>query len=206
MGRYLGPTCRLSRREKQDLDLKSGIKPIKNKCKIGLIPGGLSSKQSSTQTTYGMQLRNKQKTKRFYGMQEKQFRRFYDNAIKQSGNAGINFLHILESRLDNVVYRLGFATTRAEARQIVSHKAILVNGQLCNIPSYIVQVADVIEVREKAKKQERILKACQFSQNKELCSWVEVDYNELKGTFAALPDPALHTQFDIQSIIEFYAK
>jgi small subunit ribosomal protein S4 len=174
MARYLGPTCKLSRREGTDLFLKSRGNPIENKCKIDQIPGQHGQKKSRL-SDYANQLRAKQRIRRMYGVLEKQFRNVYKSADKRKGVTGDNLLQMLEQRLDNVVYRMGYGSTRAESRQLVSHKAILVNGKTVNIPSYQVQEGDTVEVREKAKKQVRIIAAMSVCENLGLPEWVEVN-------------------------------
>src|SRR5579872_7566008 len=163
MARYIGPTCKLARREGTDLFLKSGAKPLESKCKLQVPPGGIKGERRQRLSDYGLQLREKQKLRRMYGVLERQFRRYYAEAARRTGATGQTLLQILECRLDNVVYRMGFAATRAEARQLVSHKGIEVNGKIVNIPSYQVKAEDVISVREKAKKQLRIQSARQIA-------------------------------------------
>ena len=157
MARYTGPTCKLARREGTDLELKSGIRSIDSKCKLSQLPGvnGANARRQKG-SDYGLQLREKQKVRRMYGVLEKQFRLYYKKASSKKGSTGENLLSLLECRLDNVVYRMGFASTRSEARQLVSHKSIVINGKVVNIPSYQVSANDEISVREKAKKQSRI--------------------------------------------------
>ena len=162
MARYLGPKLKLSRREGTDLFLKSGVRAIDSKCKIDTAPGQHGARRGRL-SDYGVQLREKQKVRRMYGVLEKQFRNYYKEAARLKGNTGENLLQLLEQRLDNVVYRMGFASTRAEARQLVSHKAIMVNGQVVNIPSFNVSAEDVVSVREKAKKQARIVAALELA-------------------------------------------
>ena len=166
MARYLGPKLKLSRREGTDLFLKSGVRAIDSKCKIDTAPGQHGARRGRL-SDYGVQLREKQKVRRMYGVLEKQFRNYYKEAARLKGNTGENLLQLLEKRLDNVVYRMGFASTRAEARQLVSHKAIMVNGQVVNIPSFNVSAEDVVSVREKAKKQARIVAALELADQRE---------------------------------------
>src|SRR3990167_10783562 len=180
MAKYIGPKCRISRREKTDLEFKSGIKSIESKCNLEHTPGQHWSRRAR-ETDYGLQLRMKQMIKRYYGLLEKQFRLYYTEADRQRGSTGDNLLKRLESRLDNVVYRMGFAVTRAEARQLVSHKSILVNGSVLNIPSYNVKPGDVIAIREKSRKQLRVKAAVDLAQQREPVSWVEVDAKALSG-------------------------
>ena len=206
MARYLGPTCRLSRREKTDLQLKSGIRPIDSKCNLERIPGQHWQRRTRT-TDYGLQLRMKQMLRRYYGVLEKQFRSYYKDANRLKGSTGDNLLQILESRLDNVVYRMGFASTRSEARQLVAHKAILVNGKGNNIPSHRLTPGDVIEVREKAKNQLRINAAIELAAQRADCDWVEVDTSSKKGTFKRLPDASeLPQEFKVNLVVELYSK
>ena len=206
MARYLGPTCKLSRREGTDLHLKSGIRAIEDKCKINTIPGQHGARRSRL-TDYGVQLREKQKVRRIYGVLENQFKRYYKEAARIKGNTGTNLLALLEQRLDNVVYRMGFACTRAEARQLVGHKSILVNGNSCNIPSFNVGAGDVISVREKAKKQLRIQNALELSKQRADLSWIEVDETKLEGQFKAAPERAeLPAEINEQLIVELYSK
>ena len=206
MARYLGPTCKLSRREGTDLHLKSGVRAIEDKCKIDMIPGQHGARRSRL-TDYGVQLREKQKVRRIYGVLENQFRRYYKEAARIKGNTGTNLLSLLEQRLDNVVYRMGFASTRAEARQLVGHKSILVNGTLCNIPSLTVNIGDVITIREKAKKQLRIQNALELSKQRADLSWIEVDETKLEGQFKSGPERAeLPAEINEQLIVELYSK
>jgi len=206
MARYLGPTCKLSRREGTDLHLKSGIRAIEDKCKINTIPGQHGARRSRL-TDYGVQLREKQKVRRIYGVLENKFKRYYKESARIKGNTGTNLLALLEQRLDNVVYRMGFACTRAEARQLVGHKSILINGNSCNIPSFNVGVGDVISVREKAKKQLRIQNALELSKQRTDLSWIEVDETKLEGQFKAAPERAeLPAEINEQLIVELYSK
>lgn len=204
MARYLGPTCKLSRREGSDLLLKSGVRGIDSKCKLDTLPGqhGQSKRRLSD---YGVQLRMKQMIRRYYGVLEKQFRKYYHEADRRKGSTGENLLRLLESRLDNVVYRMGLASTRAEARQLVSHKAIMVNGQVVNIPSYLVSPNDVVELREKAKKQLRVSSA--LSQKKTLPQWLDFDEKAMKGVFKAYPDSSeFPAEFKISLVVELFSK
>ena len=182
MSKYIGPKCKLSRREGTDLQLKSDIRSLDSKCKVKTLPGGSSQRRGHV-TDYGVQLRMKQLIKRYYGVLEKQFHKYYREADRQKGATGSNLLRILESRLDNVVYRLGFASTRAEARQIVSHRSILVNGKIVNIPSYLVFPDDLIEVKEKSKKHTRILNALELSERRPEFAWLSANTKNLSGTF-----------------------
>lgn len=206
MARYIGPKCRLSRREKTDLGLKSGIRDLDTKCKLDRSPGQHWQRRGRT-TDYGVQLRMKQLLRRYYGVLEKKFRLYYEEADRLKGSTGDNLLRLLECRLDNVVYRMGFAVTRAEARQLVTHKSILVNGSVCNLPSYEVKPSDVISVREKAKKQLRITAAVDLAQQREPVSWVEVDAKALSGVFKAYPETSeLPSEFKVNYVVELYSK
>ena len=206
MARYLGPTCKLSRREGTDLGLKSGLRPIASKCNIETPPGAHGARRVRL-SDYGVQLREKQKVRRMYGVLEGQFRRYYKKASNTKGSTGDNFLKLLEMRLDNIVYRLGFGCTRAEARQLVSHKSILVNGKLVNIPSYHVSVNDVVSVRERAKSQGRIAMAQELSSQRAPSEWLEIEPKEYKGTVKALPERSeLPAEINEQLIVEFYSK
>lgn len=206
MARYLGPTCKLSRREGTDLFLKSRGKSLEGKCKLDQRPGQHGSKRARN-SDYATQLRAKQRLRRIYGILEKQFRNYYKSADMKKGATGENLLNMLESRLDNVVYRMGFACTRAEARQLVSHKSIQLNGTLINIPSYQVVLGDVISVREKAKKQQRIIDALAISEQYGFPSWVEVDAKAMSGTFKSLPDRVdLGSDINEQLVVELYSK
>ena len=206
MARYLGPKCKLSRREKTDLSLKSGIRAADSKCKLDRTPGVHWQRRGRT-TDYVVQLRMKQLIKRYYDVLEKQFRNYYKKADRFKGSTGDNLLKLLESRLDNVVYRMGFAATRAEARQLVSHKAVLVNGQVVNIASYQVKPSDTIEIREKAKKQLRIKAALELAQQRQPISWIEVDTKQMLGTFKDQPDVTeLPAEFKVNLVVESYSK
>ena len=187
MARYVGPKCKLARREGTDLFLKSGIKPLENKCKFTVPPGGLKGERRTRLSEYGTQLREKQKLRRMYGVLERQFANYYEEAARRSGSTGENLLKLLECRLDNVVYRMGFASTRAEARQLVSHKAIVVNEQVVTIASYQVKAGDVVQIREKARKQLRIAGALSVAQQVGLPEWVEVNDKEFRGVFKQVP-------------------
>jgi small subunit ribosomal protein S4 len=208
MARYVGPTCKLARREGVDLELKSPARGLESKCKLNQLPGQHASTRRMRLSDYALQLREKQKVRRIYGVLERQFRNYYKAAAKQKGATGENLLRLLESRLDNVVYRMGFAVTRAQARQLVSHKGVSVNGQLVNIPSYQVQPEDVVAIREKAKNQLRIKEAITLSQEMNLVSpWVEVDTNKLQGVFKSFPDRAdLSADINESLIVELYSK
>ncbi|SFR62460.1 30S ribosomal protein S4 [Thiomicrospira sp. ALE5] len=206
MARYIGPKCKLARREGTDLFLKSGARSIDSKCKIDQVPGQHGARRTRV-TEYGTQLREKQKVRRIYGVLEKKFRLYYKEADRRKGSTGVNLLQILESRLDNVVYRMGFASTRAEARQLVSHKAIQVNGQTVNIPSYEVSAGDVVAIREKSRNQSRIAQALELSAKMGQASWVEVDAKAFQGTFKSVPDRSdLSSDIAENLIVELYSK
>ena len=206
MARYIGPKLKLSRREGTDLFLKSGVRAIDSKCKIDTVPGQHGARKARL-SDYGVQLREKQKVRRIYGVLEKQFRNYYRNASRQKGNTGENLLQLLEGRLDNVVYRMGFGATRAESRQLVSHKAIMVNGRVVNVPSFQVSPEDVICVREKAKKQARIKASLEVAGQREKPTWVEVDAAKMEGAFKRLPERSdLSADINEQLIVELYSK
>ena len=187
MGRYLGPKSKLSRREGRDLLLKSGIRSFESKCRSETAPG-VHGRRRGRISDYGIQLREKQKVRRLYGVMEKQFRNYYKAAARKKGVTGDNLLQMLESRLDNVVYRLGFASTRAEARQLVSHKAVEVNGSTVNISSYQLSPGDTIKIKEKAKKQKRIQEAVEISSSRSECEWLEVNKPDFSGVFSSAPE------------------
>lgn len=206
MARYIGPKCKLSRREGTDLFLKSGTRALDNKCNLETVPG-MHGARKGRLSDYGLQLREKQKVKRIYGILEKQFRNYYKQAASNKGSTGEILLQVLERRLDNVVYRMGFASTRAESRQLVSHKAILINGKVTNIPSYQISVGDVISIREKAKVQLRIKSSLELSEQNGSVSWVEVDAKKMTGTFKVLPERSdLSTDINENLIVELYSK
>lgn len=206
MARYIGPKCKLSRREGTDLFLKSARRSLESKCKIDTIPGQHGAKKNRL-SGYGLQLREKQKIRRMYGVLERQFRRYFAEADRQRGSTGELLLQLLESRLDNIVYRMGFGSTRAEARQLVSHKAVAVNGQVVNIPSYQVRVGDVVSIREKAKKQVRIQEALNLAGQIGFPNWVSVDTTRMEGVFKARPDRSeLTSDINEQLVVEFYSK
>jgi len=206
MARYLGPRCKLSRREKMDLSLTSGVRALDSKCKLDTAPGQHGARRGR-ETEHGLQLREKQKVRRMYGILERQFKNYFKKATRLKGSTGENLLKLLERRLDNVVYRMGFGSTRAEARQLVSHCCILVNGEVVNIPSYLVSPGDVIKVRDSAKGQLRIQSALTLSQGRPSCSWVEVDSAEFSGTFKNAPDrDNLPPDINEQLIVELYSK
>ncbi|MEH6469662.1 MAG: 30S ribosomal protein S4 [Halopseudomonas sp.] len=206
MARYIGPKCKLSRREGTDLFLKSGVRALDSKCKAETPPGVHGARRSRL-SDYGLQLREKQKVRRIYGILERQFRSYYKEAARLKGATGENLLQLLEGRLDNVVYRMGFGATRSEARQIVSHKSILVNGQTVNIPSYQVRAGDVVSVREKAKAQLRIKNALELASQRTVIEWVDVDNTKMEGTFKAAPERSeLSAEINEHLIVELYSK
>jgi len=188
VARYLGPKAKLSRREGTDLFLKSARRPIGDKAKFDSKPGQHGRTSGARTSDFGLQLREKQKVKRMYGVLERQFRRYFAEAERRKGSTGLNLLLLLESRLDNVVYRMGFGSTRAEARQLVSHKGVTVNGELVNIASYLVKAGDTVGVREKAKKQLRVTEAFKLADSMGLPAWVQVDGSKLEGVFKKTPD------------------
>ena len=206
MARYLGPKLKLSRREGTDLFLKSGVRAIDSKCKLEQAPGQHGARKPRL-SEYGVQLREKQKVRRIYGVLEKQFRNYYKDAARVKGNTGENLLQLLETRLDNVVYRMGFGSTRAEARQLVSHKSVVVNGRVVNIPSFKVSANDVVSIREKSRKQARISASLEVAGQREKPTWVEVDNAKMEGTFKRLPERSdLSADINEQLIVELYSK
>ena len=207
MARYLGPKCKLSRREGTDLFLKSGIKPIENKSKLNTIPGSMVGSRRERLSDYGIQLREKQKLRRMYGVLEKQFTNYYKKASKAKGSTGENLLKLLETRLDNMVYRMGFAVTRAEARQLVSHKAIMVNGSIINKPSYEVSASDEISVTEKAQQQLRVKNAVNIASQLGISEWLSVDLKKLKGTVSSIPEREdILPDINENLVVEYYSK
>ena len=206
MARYRGPTCKLSRREGTDLFLKSGVKPLESKCKLETPPGGLGQRRTRL-SDYGLQLREKQKLRRMYGVLERQFRSYYKKAARGRGSTGENLLRMLESRLDNVVYRMGFASTRAEARQLVSHKGISVNEHVVNVPSYQLKAGDKISVRDRAKAQTRIQAALDIATQVGLPEWVEVNEKSMEGVLKALPErEEILPDINENLVVELYSK
>jgi small subunit ribosomal protein S4 len=206
MARYTGPTCKLARREGTDLFLKSGIRSLEDKCKAQVKPGGNGQGRSRV-SEYGLQLREKQKLRRMYGVLEKQFRNYYKKAAKTRGATGENLLQFLETRLDNVVYRMGFASTRAEARQLVSHKGITVNDQVVNIPSFVVSAGTEVQVREKARKQDRIKTALEIASQRGFPEWVEVDQKGMSGVFKSVPErDEILPDINENLVVELYSK
>jgi small subunit ribosomal protein S4 len=207
VARYIGPKAKLSRREGTDLFLKSARRSLDSKCKLDVKPGQHGVKSGQRTSDYGNQLREKQKVKRMYGILERQFRRYFAEASRRKGNTGETLLKLLEARLDNVAYRMGFGSTRAEARQLVSHKAITVNGQSVNIPSYLVKTGDVIAVRDKSKKQTRIAEALQLAQQVGIPAWVEVNADKAEGTFKKVPDrDEFAADINESLIVELYSR
>ncbi len=207
MARYVGPKCKLARREGTDLFLKSGVKPLESKCKFTVPPGGLKGERRTRLSDYGLQLREKQKLRRMYGVLERQFGNYYEKAARRSGATGENLLKLLECRLDNVVYRMGFAATRAEARQLVSHKSITVNEQVVSIASFQCKAGDTVQVRERSRKQLRIQGALNVAQQVGFPDWVEVNDKEMRGVFKTVParDEIL-PDINENLVIELYSK
>jgi small subunit ribosomal protein S4 len=206
MARYTGPTCKLARREGMDLSLKSRARSLDTKCNLEKVPGQAGERRRRV-SDYGLQLREKQKVRRIYGIMERQFRNYYKKAAGAKGATGENLLQLLERRLDNVVYRMGFGSTRAEARQLVSHKGILVNGKMVNIPSFQISEQDQVEVKEKAKKQVRIQNAVALAEQYGFADWIEVDTNALKGVLKRIPDREdLPADINESLIVELYSK
>ena len=206
MARYIGPKCKLSRREGTDLGLKSRVRALDTKCNMEKVPGQTSDRRRRL-SDYGLQLREKQKVRRIYCVLEKQFRNYYKKAAKTKGATGDNLLQLLERRLDNVVYRMGYGSTRSEARQLVSHKAIEVNGSLVNIASYQVSAEDVVSVREKSRKQDRIKSSLSIAEQYEFPDWIEVDVKAMTGVFKHIPERTdLPAEINEQLIVELYSK
>lgn len=207
MARYTGPKARLSRREGTDLFLKSARRGLDSKCKLDSRPGQHGRTSGTRPSDYGLQLREKQKVKRMYGILERQFRRYFEEAERRRGNTGENLLQLLESRLDNVVYRMGFGSTRAEARQLVGHRGVLVNGQSVNIPSLLLKPNDVVAVREKARKQARIQDALNLAEQTGFPDWVSVDKNKMEGVFKQMPDRGdFASDVNESLIVELYSR
>ena len=206
MARYLGPKLKLSRREGTDLFLKSGVRPIDSKCKIDNAPGQHGIRRGRL-SDYAVQLREKQKVRRIYGVLEKQFRNYYKAADRKKGATGENLLKLLECRLDNVVYRMGYGSTRAESRQLVSHKSITVNGGIVDIASYQAKADDIVAVAEKSRGQLRIQAALQLAAQRGQVDWVEVNAEKMEGTFKRLPDrEELPAEINENLIVELYSK
>ena len=207
MARYIGPKAKLSRREGTDLFLKSARRSISDKSKFETKPGQHGRTSGQRTSDFGLQLREKQKVKRIYGVLERQFRRYFAEADRRRGNTGATLLSLLECRLDNVVFRMGFASTRSEARQLVSHKAIQVNGQSVNIPSYSVKAGDIIAVREKSKKQARIIEALELAKQIGFPAWVEVAADKAEGVFKKSPDrDEFGSDINESLIVELYSR
>ncbi|MPV85746.1 30S ribosomal protein S4 [Ostreibacterium oceani] len=206
MARYIGPKCKLSRREGVDLELKSGIRSLDSKCNMSAKPGQHGAGRGRL-SDYGLQLREKQKLRRTYGILEKQFRNYFKKASSSKGSAGENLLRLLECRLDNVVYRMGYASTRAEARQLVSHGAILVDGARVNVPSFQVKAGMTVAVREKSRNQERIQNALALAESREAVDWMEVDNKKMSGEFKRVPDRIdLSADINESLVVELYSK
>ena len=206
MARYIGPTCKLSRREGTDLFLKSGVRALDTKCKVETQPGQHGARRGRL-SDYGVQLREKQKVRRLYGVLEKQFRNYYKQAARIKGATGENLLRLLEQRLDNVVYSMGFGATRSEARQLVAHKSITVNGQVVNVASFLVNEGDVVAVREKSKNQLRIKNALELSAQRAEVEWVDVDNSKMEGVFKRFPErDDLPSEINENLIVELYSK
>ena len=208
MARYIGPTCKLARREGTDLFLKSPARPLDKKCKLEQKPGQHGAAKKAKNSDYSVQLREKQKVKRIYGVLERQFRRYYAEASRRRGATGENLLQLLECRLDNIVYRLGFAVTRAQARQMVSHRGVKVNGKFVDVPSYQVQVGDVVALADRAREQLRVKEALTLSQEMDLApGWLEIDAAKAQGVFKQLPDRSdLSAEINENLIVELYSK
>lgn len=206
MARYIGPTCKLARREGTDLYLKSGVRPLESKCKLDTPPGQHGQRRGRL-SDYGLQLREKQKVRRIYGVLERQFRRYYKEADRRKGNTGENLLQLLETRLDNVVYRMGYAATRAEARQLVAHRAVELNGRVTNVASAEVKAGDAVSIRERARKQLRIQAAMEMAQQNGLPDWVDVDAKQFQGVLQQVPERQdLAAEINESLIVELYSK
>ena len=207
MARYTGPKCKLSRREGIDLFLKSARRSLDSKCKLDSKPGQHGRTSGARTSDYGLQLREKQKMKRMYGVMEKQFRKYFAEAERRKGNTGEQLIQVLESRLDNVVYRMGFGSTRAEARQLVSHRAIELNGHTADIPSMLVKAGDIVAIREKAKAQARIRESMDLASGNGIPQWVDVDTTKLTGTFKQVPDRAdVARDINESMVVELYSR
>lgn len=207
MARYTGPRCRLSRREGMDLMLTSRTRPLDSKCKLDAPPGQHGVRRQRRMSDYALQLREKQKLRRIYGVLERQFQNYYKEAARRKGATGENLLRLLECRLDNIVYRMGFGSTRAESRQLVNHKSVMVNGRCVNIPSYQVSLSDVVSIREKARKQQRIQDSIALTEQYGFPGWVEVDAEKMEGVLKSLPDREdLPPDINEQLVVELYSK
>ena len=207
MARYTGPRCRLSRREGIDLMLTSRTRPLDSKCKLDTPPGQHGQRRQRRLSDYALQLREKQKLRRMYGVLERQFRNYYKKAARQRGATGENLFRLLECRLDNVAYRMGFGATRAESRQLVNHRAIMVNGRCVDVPSYQVNLADVVSIRDRARKQQRIQDSLTLMEQYGFPGWVEVDTTKMQGTLRALPErDDLPADVNEQLVVELYSK
>jgi len=207
VARYIGPKCKLSRREGTDLFLKSARRSLDSKCKLDSKPGQHGRISGARTSDYGQQLREKQKLKRMYGVLEKQFRKYFAEAERRRGNTGEQLIQLLESRLDNVVYRMGFGSTRAEARQLVSHRAVELNGHTADIPSMLVKAGDIVSIREKAKAQLRIRESLDLAAGQGIPQWVEVDPAKLTGTFKQVPDRAdVARDINESMVVELYSR
>lgn len=207
MARYTGPRCRLSRREGMDLMLTSRTRALDSKCKLDAPPGQHGARRQRRMSDYALQLREKQKLRRIYGVLERQFRNYYKEAARRKGATGENLLRLLECRLDNIVYRMGFGATRAESRQLVGHKSVMVNGRCVNIPSYQVGLADVVTIREKARKQQRIQDTLSLTEQYGFPGWVEVDVGRMEGVLKSLPEREdLPSDVNEQLVVELYSK
>ncbi|MCW8933838.1 MAG: 30S ribosomal protein S4 [Gammaproteobacteria bacterium] len=207
MARYLGPKCKLSRREGVDLEHKSGVRSLDSKCKLEQKPGQHGPGARGRLTDYGVQLREKQKLRRIYGVLEKQFVNYYKKAASRKGSTGENLLECLETRLDNVVYRSGFGSTRNESRQLISHKSILVNDVIVNIPSYVVKADDKVSVREKSQKQIRIKDSLELAKQRGIADWISLDEGKMEATFKSVPERSeLSADINEQLVVELYSK
>jgi small subunit ribosomal protein S4 len=207
VARYIGPKCKLARREGTDLFLKSARRSLDSKCKLDTKPGQHGVKSGMRQSDFGNQLREKQKLRRMYGLLERQFRRYFVEANRRKGSTGTNLLQLLESRLDNVVYRMGFGSTRAEARQLVSHGAIVVNGTRQNVPSATLRAGDVVSIAERSKNQLRVQDSLQLAEKVGFPSWVEVDPKKMTGTYKGAPERSEFGQDINESlVVELYSK
>ena len=207
MARYTGPRCRLSRREGMDLMLTSRTRPLDSKCKLDAPPGQHGARRQRRMSDYALQLREKQKLRRIYGVLERQFQNYYKEAARRKGATGGNLLRLLECRLDNIVYRMGFGATRAESRQLVSHKSVMVNGRCVNIPSYQVGLADVVTIREKARKQQRIQDSLALTEQYGFPGWVEMHAEKMEGVLKSLPEREdLPPDINEQLVVELYSK